>query len=173
MNSNDLPLRTIEQIFRNMNIDIDATFPINNFSHEITQHLSRNNLQNVLDENFRRNSNNLQYILNELNNSGTNSITVRENELTRQWEVTDSDESELETLDSHSDQIDIEDVENENFDTKNDITVPKCSVCYENNSIIMFIGCGHVCSCNECSNRLSNCPICRMRINGRQRIFFS
>ena len=173
MNSNDLPLRTIEQIFRNMNIDIDATFPINNFSHEITQHLSRNNLQNVLDENFRRNSNNLQYILNELNNSGTNSITVRENELTRQWEVTDSDESELETLDSHSDQIDTEDVENENFDTKNDITVPKCSVCYENNSIIMFIGCGHVCSCNECSNRLSNCPICRMRINGRQRIFFS
>ena len=173
MNSNDLPLRTIEQIFRNMNIDIDATFPINNFSHEITQHLSRNNLQNVLDENFRRNSNNLQYILNELNNSGTNSITVRENELTRQWEVTDSDESELETLDSHSDQIDIEDVENENFDTKNDIIVPKCSVCYENNSIIMFIGCGHVCSCNECSNRLSNCPICRMRINGRQRIFFS
>ena len=173
MSTNDLPLRTIEQIFRNMNIDIDATFPINNFSHEITQHLSRNNLQNVLDENFRRNSNNLQYILNELNNSGTNSITVRENELTRQWEVTDSDESELETLDSHSDQIDIEDVENENFDTKNDIIVPKCSVCYENNSIIMFIGCGHVCSCNECSNRLSNCPICRMRINGRQRIFFS
>ena len=183
--SNDLPLRTIEQIFRNMNIDIDATFPINNFSHEITQHFnrnnlqnvldehfSRNNLQNVLDENFRRNSNNLQYILNELNNSGTNSITVRENELTRQWEVTDSDESELETLDSHSDEININD-EDENVDTKEDFTVPKCSVCYENNSIIMFIGCGHVCSCNECSNRLSNCPICRMRINGRQRIFFS
>ena len=175
---NDLPLRTIEQIFRNMNLDVDVTFPINNITHEIFENIrieNRNNLQSYLNENYRRNSNNLQYILNELNSSGTNSITVRENELTRQWEITDSDESELETLDSHSDQINIEDNDddNEHIDTKEDIIVPKCSVCYENNSIIMFIGCGHVCSCNECSNRLSNCPICRMRINGRQRIFFS
>lgn len=164
MSSNDLPLRTIEQIFRNMNIDIDATFPINNFSHEIMQHLSNN--PDILGNIMRvRNRNNLQNILNELNNSGTNSITVRENQQSSLWEVIDSDEdSDLETLDSHSEEIE---------DSKQDITVPKCSVCLENNSIIMFSGCGHLCSCNECSKRLDNCPICRMRINGRQRIFFS
>ena len=109
MNSNDLPLRTIEQIFRNMNIDIDATFPINNFSHEIMQHLSNNQVNNhdILGNIMRvRNRNNLQNILNELNNSGTNSITVRENQQSSLWEVIDSDEdSDLETLDSHSEEI--------------------------------------------------------------------
>ena len=170
---NDLPLRTIEQIFRNMNLDLDVTFPINNFSHEIRQHLSSNQVNDydLLSNLMRiRNRENLQYIINELNSSSTNSINIRGNPHILR-EITDSDEdSDLETLDSHSDGINIED---EIVDTKNEIIVPKCSVCYENNSIIMFIGCGHVCSCNECSNRLSNCPICRMRINGRQRIFFS
>ena len=172
MSSNDLPLRTIEQIFRNMNIDIDATFPINNFSHEIMQYLSNNQINNhdILGNIMRiRNRNNLQNILNELNNSGTNSVTVRENQQSRLWEVIDSEEdSDLETLDSHSENM-VEEIE----DSKQDIMVPKCSVCLENNSIIMFSGCGHLCSCNECSKRLDNCPICRMRINGRQRIFFS
>ena len=169
MDSNDLPLRTIEQIFRNMNLDLEASFPINNFSHELAQSIrsSPDILSNLMRQ---RERGNLQNILNELNNSGTNSITVRENELTRQWEITDSDdESELETLDSHSDEINSEEIQ----DTKEDQLVPKCSVCLENNSIIMFIGCGHLCSCNECSKRLDNCPICRMRINGRQRIYFS
>lgn len=169
MDSNDLPLRTIEQIFRNMDLDLGASFPINNFSHELAQSIrsSPDILSNLMRQ---RERGNLQNILNELNNSGTNSITVRENELTRQWEITDSDdESELETLDSHSDEINSEEIQ----DTKEDQLVPKCSVCLENNSIIMFIGCGHLCSCNECSKRLDNCPICRMRINGRQRIYFS
>ena len=35
MDSNDLPLRTIEQIFRNM--DLESSFPINNVSHELIQ----------------------------------------------------------------------------------------------------------------------------------------
>ena len=167
MDSNDLPLRTIEQIFRNM--DLESSFPINNVSHELIQSIrsSPDVLRNLMRQ---RERGNLQNILNELNNSGTNSITIRENELTRQWEITDSDdESELETLDSHSDEINSEEIQ----DTKEDQLVPKCSVCLENNSIIMFIGCGHLCSCNECSKRLDNCPICRMRINGRQRIYFS
>ena len=55
-------------------------------------------------------------------------------------------------------------------DTTADLLVPKCSVCLENNSAIIF-NCGHMCTCNSCSQMLSNCPICRGRIEVRHRVF--
>ena len=40
---NNLRLRTIEQIFRNMSQNLEISFPINNVSHEIAQSI-RNNI---------------------------------------------------------------------------------------------------------------------------------
>ena len=56
------------------------------------------------------------------------------------------------------------------YDTRENITIPKCSMCMENNSIIVF-NCGHLCSCISCSRRVNECPICRKSISRRQRIF--
>ena len=55
-------------------------------------------------------------------------------------------------------------------DTNIDMTVPKCSICLENNSAVVF-NCGHMCSCNACSQRVDTCPICRARIVRRQNVF--
>ena len=55
-------------------------------------------------------------------------------------------------------------------DTNIDMTVPKCSICLENNSAVVF-NCGHMCSCNACSQRLDTCPICRAGIVRRQHVF--
>ena len=55
-------------------------------------------------------------------------------------------------------------------DTNIDMTVPKCSICLENNSAVVF-NCGHMCSCNACSQRVDTCPICRAGIVRRQHVF--
>ena len=57
-------------------------------------------------------------------------------------------------------------------DVSEDRQLNKCSICLDNNVAIVF-NCGHLCSCNACSARLDRCPICRVEITRRQRVFFS
>lgn len=45
-----------------------------------------------------------------------------------------------------------------------------CRVCYERPLRIAFIPCGHQ-SCDECSRRLENCPVCRTIIIDRLRVY--
>ncbi|EAL48873.2 zinc finger domain containing protein [Entamoeba histolytica HM-1:IMSS-B] len=39
-----------------------------------------------------------------------------------------------------------------------------CKVCLDNEKNTVFIPCGHICCCYECSKKLSKCPICRAQI---------
>ena len=42
-----------------------------------------------------------------------------------------------------------------------------CSICYENNSNIIFRPCGHYVVCNKCffTGNIKNCPFCRKKID--------
>lgn len=48
----------------------------------------------------------------------------------------------------------------------------ECIICIENKLQIVFVPCGHICSCVECSKRLNQCPICRKNIDSCLKIFF-
>jgi len=58
-------------------------------------------------------------------------------------------------------------------DTTDDIAVPKCRICMENTCVVVFVPCGHVCSCTECSDRVDSCPVCRAEITRKQGLFFA
>jgi hypothetical protein len=46
----------------------------------------------------------------------------------------------------------------------------KCSICMENKKCIVF-NCGHLCSCHACSERLDICPVCRVKISSKMRVY--
>lgn len=37
----------------------------------------------------------------------------------------------------------------------------ECVICLDRQSAVIFLSCGHVCCCNECSIPLKECPLCR------------
>lgn len=37
----------------------------------------------------------------------------------------------------------------------------ECVICLDRQSAVIFLSCGHVCCCNECSISLKECPLCR------------
>lgn len=49
----------------------------------------------------------------------------------------------------------------------------KCCICLNKESTVIFLPCGHVCSCPDCSAANVTCPICRARIQSRREIVFS
>lgn len=52
-----------------------------------------------------------------------------------------------------------------NFKVFEDNKVEDCAICLCNTKDTVFYPCGHYYCCNECSNKLSNCPICRNTIS--------
>lgn len=44
-------------------------------------------------------------------------------------------------------------------------TSPECVICMSADSDIIFVPCGHLCSCKTCGDRLDKCCICRVPIN--------
>ena len=50
-----------------------------------------------------------------------------------------------------------------------------CKICMENEVSTAFLPCGHVVSCNHCSNLQSvrTCPICRVRIEDKINVYVS
>lgn len=46
-----------------------------------------------------------------------------------------------------------------------------CILCYERNKCVAFRPCGHVCSCESCSRRVDQCPLCRAPVQQRVRVF--
>jgi len=62
--------------------------------------------------------------------------------------------------------------ENGNPIANSDSDKNSCVVCMNHRSNITFIPCGHVATCELCSSQVQICPICRQKINERQKIFF-
>ena len=57
------------------------------------------------------------------------------------------------------------------------IQLPRCSICFEHESRVCFIPCGHVCCCVQCSQALlqhrdAKCPLCRRSITTAQYTYF-
>lgn len=50
---------------------------------------------------------------------------------------------------------------------------PECVLCMDAAVTRVFIPCGHACACRACSKRCRRCPICRMVVTHRQRLFLS
>ncbi|KAL5561627.1 hypothetical protein UlMin_031374 [Ulmus minor] len=49
--------------------------------------------------------------------------------------------------------------------TKRDRLMPDlCVICLEQDYNAVFVPCGHMCCCTTCSSQLTNCPLCRRRI---------
>ncbi|XP_050238856.1 E3 ubiquitin-protein ligase SP1 isoform X2 [Mercurialis annua] len=55
--------------------------------------------------------------------------------------------------------------ENGSDSSKRERPIPDlCVICLEHEYNAVFIPCGHMCCCTTCSSHLSNCPLCRRRI---------
>lgn len=49
----------------------------------------------------------------------------------------------------------------------------KCCSCLETNVNVVFFPCGHLCTCQNCSVKLNQCPLCRENIMLQQNVFVS
>jgi len=43
-----------------------------------------------------------------------------------------------------------------------------CSICAGSKICVVFIPCGHMCTCENCSTKIEVCPICRKGISKKQ-----
>ena len=48
-----------------------------------------------------------------------------------------------------------------------------CKICFINEMEVVFLNCGHVASCNACSKKISNCPICRKYVVEKIKIYIT
>jgi len=71
-------------------------------------------------------------------------------------------------------------IHEENKEIKNKSTPPttetgngnmKCVICLEKDKCFLFLPCRHVSCCEDCSNKVNQCPICRNRIDSKLKIF--
>merc|ERR1719158_172597 len=62
------------------------------------------------------------------------------------------------------------DLESENARLKEQRT---CKICMDSEVGVVFLPCGHLCSCVLCAPSLRDCPVCRTNIQGTVRTFLS
>ena len=66
----------------------------------------------------------------------------------------------------------VDNIQQQQIDTSNikvfeDTETTECTICFCNEKTIVFNPCGHYYTCGECSNKVSACPICRVKITAR------
>jgi hypothetical protein len=49
----------------------------------------------------------------------------------------------------------------------------KCFGCHEHSADSAVVDCGHVCMCSDCLSKCSRCPICRIEISKKIRLYIS
>ena len=54
---------------------------------------------------------------------------------------------------------------------KNDVQETSCVICLDENREMVFIPCGHICSCLKCAKKLKDCPMCRKKITHSVRFY--
>ena len=47
-----------------------------------------------------------------------------------------------------------------------------CKICMDNEINIVFLPCGHMAACSECSPAMRLCPVCRAKVKGAVRAYF-
>jgi hypothetical protein len=48
----------------------------------------------------------------------------------------------------------------------------ECVICKDHHRSIVFVPCGHLCSCESCSQNLTECPVCRAAFATKCKIYF-
>lgn len=48
-----------------------------------------------------------------------------------------------------------------------------CAICLSQPLQVALIPCGHVCTCSDCSSLVTTCPVCRLAISSRLRVYFA
>jgi len=48
-----------------------------------------------------------------------------------------------------------------------------CKICWDQEIGLVFLPCGHLVSCSNCAQGLTDCPICKKKIKGTARTFFT
>lgn len=46
-----------------------------------------------------------------------------------------------------------------------------CKICRKENVEVLFLPCGHLVSCSQCSSTASQCPVCKMAVTDKIRIY--
>ena len=54
---------------------------------------------------------------------------------------------------------------------KDQLVLEICVICLEQEYNAVFVPCGHMCCCMNCSSHVTNCPLCRRRIDQAVRTF--
>jgi hypothetical protein len=178
---------------QNLNEIIQQQHHINNINNHINNQIINNNNENN-DENNDNDDNNNQNNNDENNNDENNNDENNNDENNNDENNNDenNDENNDDTQNSNlENNINIQNViisENNEINTNQpetilqqvseteeeeseDILIPKCCICLTNNSSVILLPCGHICSCFKCSRTLLRCPLCRKDILSKKKIF--
>ena len=49
----------------------------------------------------------------------------------------------------------------------------QCKICLNSVADVVFVPCGHLCSCISCAQSLRKCPICRVKIEKAIKTYLS
>ncbi|CAH1799480.1 unnamed protein product [Owenia fusiformis] len=85
---------------------------------------------------------------------------------------TEGDDKDKDDKDKDKDD-DEEDVESLKAKVRESNEEKLCKICLERERRLVFLPCGHACSCAICAPGLRTCPMCREIIRGTVRIYFS
>ncbi|XP_065331544.1 uncharacterized protein LOC135933987 [Cloeon dipterum] len=55
----------------------------------------------------------------------------------------------------------------------NDGTQLDCCICLDQKRSMVFVPCGHVACCHRCADQLSNCPVCRTKIDMKLNVHYA
>ena len=47
-----------------------------------------------------------------------------------------------------------------------------CTICMENKKNVVFLPCGHMCTCAQCAPQVDRCPLCRENIVSKHNVFY-
>lgn len=72
--------------------------------------------------------------------------------------------------DKKMDYVNSEDHEDKNMEQHKENNLV-CKVCLDNKVMYAFVGCGHLCLCSTCFDKVNKCPLCR-KISDRKRIYY-
>lgn len=104
------------------------------------------------NNNNQRNGNGIQKYVDENNKSCYQLITYDKDKIIKKIEIENIEE--LKKLIPYVNKM--ENVVNEEK--------YKCKICYDNDFECLFLNCKHLVCCMECSKKLTECPICREKI---------
>ncbi len=52
------------------------------------------------------------------------------------------------------------------------VDIRTCKICLTEESNVVFLPCGHFCSCNSCAPKMEKCPVCRILVKHTVRVYF-